>query len=1330
MDFRILGRLEVVDGGVDVAPRRAQPRVVLAMLLLHPNEVLTTDRLIDALWGDAPPATADKALQGHVSVLRKVLGFDRLATERGGYRLDVRPGELDVDRFTAAVSAARAQPDAAARARALREALATWRGEPLSDLGNERSLQPEIARLAALRVAALEAWAEAEVAAGNHAAVLADLERLVAEHPLSEGLRADHMLALYRAGRQSDALRTFRDGRRLLAEELGIDPGTQLQVLERQILAHDPALDLAPATDAAPAPRQERKTVTVLVVEVVPAGATDPEDLEEAAQPALDRIRTLVEQVGGRAEPLFANALVGMFGAPRAHDDDALRAVRTALDLLAATVAGVELRGGIETGEALVTIDGDDVSITGQVLGAASRLQVNAPVGTILVGPATQRATAGAVDYEPVDAGAWVPRGLLSVDRRTQPEPLFVGRADELGQLDRIVARAHDGRSVQLVTITAEPGGGKSRLVRELRGRLDGERGDPSAGAPRWLQGRCLPYGNGLTFWALGEVIKDWAGILETDDSAVSADKLTLALGALEPDDNRRTWLARSVAPLAGIDDAAATGDREQGFAAWRQLVEAIAAEQPLVIVFEDIHWADDALLAFIDHLVQHAADVPIVVLCTARPELFESHPTWSAGRRNATNLLLPPLSEEDTGQLLHALLGRTATPDMIKRAGGNPLYAHELARLIADPDVDAGPIPASLQAVIAAHLDALAPDLKVAAANAAVVGEVFWPGIVAEIGGVEPAIVETRLHRLVANEVIRRRRRSTVAGQEEYEFLHVLVRDVAYGQIPRRDRIAKHRATAAWIERLAEDRPTAHAELASHHYVEALELAQRLGDHEQVPELRVRAVASLMLAGDGARTLDVAKAESLYRRALALATNDDPVRGRLLGRLGVVTQFTGRPAEAEALCREAIAALSSQGDSEGAASVMVHLVSILWRLGRPEGERRRILLDAIEILEAAPPGAEIVNAYSQMAALELYEGRVPATLEWASKGLAVADRLGIPVLQLEPLHYIGIARFEMGDLGGIGDIRTAVRLGLEAGLGWEVGLVATDLGATLWLSEGPAAGLEAKQFAASFCVDRGLMYLERTTRAESLWLRFDAGRWDEVIEDADALIEWERDRGPARITMIALTAKARVLAERGRVVEALELEPEILQRARALGDSQDLVPTFATAAAIRSAAGDRDAALGLIGELVTELLDRDPPKRAHELPVIVRVAVAGGRPELGRELAPDDEPPYERARLCVSTGWAELAEADGNLELAVEQHSATAAGWAAYGCPLEEALAHIGAARCQAALGRPELAREPIARARALAHALGAAPLLSEIARLEAGLEPTGASA
>lgn len=1316
MDFRILGRLEVRDGDRDVTPARAKTRALLGLLLLHPNQRLTTDRIIEDLWGETPPATAGKALQGHVSALRKLLGATRIRTEPGGYRLDIERDELDADRFTDAVATARAQPAPAQRARMLGDALELWRGEGLADLGDEPFVQAFAARLGELRLLAEEERLAAELALGRHAEVLPELERLVAEHPLREGLRANLMRALYRAGRQSDALRTYRDGRRRLAEDLGIDPGTELQLLERQILAHDPLLD-APSAAARQLPfRQERKTVTILVIEAVPSGSSDPEDLERAAQPALDRIRSLVERGDGRAEPLFANAVLGMFGVPRAHEDDALRAVRTALDLLSAYAStDVQLRGGIETGEALVTIEGDDVSVTGQVLGAASRLQATAPLGSIVVGAATYRATGAAVRYLDVGGSGWAPQALRRPEERGGAEPPFVGRVDELGQLERIVARSSQGRSVQLVTITAEPGGGKSRLIRELRARLDA--GTGNEGAPRWLQGRCLPYGSGLTFWALGEVVKDWAGILDSDGSVESAAKLGEALGAMEPDESRRTWLLRSVAPLAGLEDGGALADREQGFAAWRQLIEGIAIDHPLIIAFEDAQWADDALLAFIDHLVEHASGVPLVVLCTARPELLDARPSWGAGKRNASTLLLQPLSEADTARLLEALMGSAPPPATIRRAGGNPLFAHELALAASQPGADLAPIPETLQAVIAARLDALAPDLKSVAADASVVGEVFWPGVIAEIGGLDRPVVDGRLHRLIANDVIRRRRRSAVAGEEEYEFAHVLVRNVAYGQIPRRDRIAKHQAAAAWLEALAEGRPTAHAERAAHHYLEALELAQGMAD-ARVPELQSSAVRSLVLAGDGARSLDVAKATAHYRRALELMPATDSGRGALLARLGELAGLTGDLESAEGLTRSAIDALRAAGDSRAAAAAMVTLESISWRLGRAEADRRTLLREAVRLLEALPPSPELVHAYAQTAAHDLYAGLSADCLAWSARALAVADGLGIRSLQVQPRHYLGIARFEQGDVQGIEDVRAAVGVGLDTGLSWETGHAQADLGAMVWLQEGPGPAIPLKAAAATFAESRGMTALAETTRAQMLWMQYDAGAWDDMLEAAHGLVTAAGDRR-GRVTLMALSATARVLVARGRIEEAAALEPDVLGPGRAVGDAQDVGPSLATAAHIRFATGDGVSSLALIGEMEERSRGLDLSRRAHDLALVARICLSLGAPGLAQSFLPArDTPAPSRAKLALATTRAVVAEGAGDFDAGGRAWAAAARGWARYGFLEEEAHALLGEARCVTASGHAANPRS-LGRAEDLGRSLGALEIVREATRL-----------
>lgn len=1317
MDFRILGRLEVLDGDRDLAPTRAQPRRLLALLLLHANERVATDRLIEALWGEDPPATAEKALQGHVSVLRKQLGASRIRTEGTGYRLVLEPAELDRDRFADAVAAARSSPDPAGRATQLAEALALWRGDALADLAGERFAGPEIAHLEELRLAAVEERVEADLELGRHAELVPELSLLVERHPLSEGLRARLMLALYRSGRQSEALRAYRDGRRRLSEELGIDPGAELQQLERRILDQDPALAAPRAATQAPRARQERKTVTLLVVEVASETPMDPEDLERTVGATIERIRGVVERHGGTAERLFANGLLGIFGAPRAHDDDPVRAVRAALELREPPGDGpLQHRIGIETGMALVTIDGERVSVTGEVLGTSSRLQLAADLGSIVVGAVTHRLTEATIDYQPVAPGLWLPVGRRE---RGAPasEAVFVGRVPELALLERLFDRARVERSVQLVTIVAEPGGGKSRLLRELRARLDA-----SQPPLLWRQGSCLPYGDGVTYWALGEIVKAHAGVLESDDASASAAKIATAIADIEPDETRRAWLERNVQALIGIEQATALGDREQTSAAWRHLLEAIAGRDPLVLAFEDIHWADPALLGFLDDVVRRASGVPLMVVCTARPELLESHPEWAGGKRNATTIALEPLSTEETEALLHALLGEAPDPESTARAGGNPLFAHELARVVGGSrSPEMGGIPESLEAVIAAHLDALPLELKSMAADAAVVGEVFWPGAVAMMGAIDERAVESSLARLVAHDVARRRRPSSVAQQSEYAFLHVLVRDVAYAQIPRRDRVAKHRFVGEWIERLAGGRETSHPELVAHHYGQAFELARGLGDDVQAAELLPRVRDFLLLAGERAQPIDIAGAEAFFRRALDLTGADDVIHGRVLSHLGEVTDLTGRLAESERLSIEAIAELRAAGDVQGAGEALVILVATLWRLGRPEAERRRLSEEAVRTLELGAPGPALVRAYARASTHELRAGRAEACAVWASKALALADRLGIEALKVEPLNHLGILRFESGDEGGMDDIREAIRIGLAAGLSAEVAQAQSNLAAVLWVVQGPMVALELKRGVAAFAVERGLLALERTIRAESLWQLHDAGLWDEALALADDLIvgELERDRSTSRIATMARTVAARILADRGRTVEAAEVENAYLARARELGDPQDLGPALAAGAALRVADGDVASAIALIAELDAVTRDRDASQRLHELPHAARVCLWGGHIEVAEALLPEHPPSYLRARLCLASVHAIFAEAHGDAAGAASLYVDARRGWRAFGNPAEEAQASIGAARCLIAVGRRGDALEPLERALELGRTLGAVGVVAEAERI-----------
>jgi DNA-binding SARP family transcriptional activator len=887
VEFRVLGPLEVVEDDRPVALPGAKQRALVALLCLRANEAVPTGSLIDALWEDEPPEKAQTALQYHVSQVRKLLGPGRIETRPGGYALRLGGEELDLARFERLVALAR-----------LPEALALWRGPALAEFRDREFARGEVARLEELRLAALEGRIEDDLAGGRHAEVVAELEALVRDHPLRERTRAQLMLALYRSGRQAEALGLYRETRRLLVEELGIEPGEELQRLERRILNQDPAL-APPAAVRAPvpgprplaAPREERKVVTVLSCDLAGdrVAGLDPEDVAARLARSYERVRAVLERHGASVGRPAGAAVVAVFGAPVAHEDDPERAVRAALELRAQG----SVRVGVDTGEALVRLDHDpaDWPAAGEVVGAASRLREEADAGSVVVADATYRATREAIAYE-VDA-AGRRRALAVAAGATAPSAPFVGREDDLALLQQAYARAVRERSVVLVTVAGEPGIGKTRLLAELRRVVE-------AGGVLWRQGRCLPYGEGITFWALGEIVKAQAGVLGSDTAGQAAAKLAAATAAVAPE-SEREWLAARLAPLVGAAaPSAAVTERSEAFAAWRTFLELVASQRPLVLALEDLHWADPALLEFVEHLVDWPADVPMLVLCTTRPELYDREPSWAGGKRNAATLSLSPLSEEDTARLVGALLAAVALPSetqaaLLERAGGNPLYAREFARMLVDRGVvrrrgrsfelGAGadiPVPESVQAVIAARLDTLPPDRKALLRDAAVVGHVFWAGALATLGGVPKEAVLDGLRELGRRELVRRSRSSSFADDAEYSFSHVLVRDAAYAQIPRSPRARKHAAAAAWIERSAE-RTCDVAELLAHHYETALELARAAGDPEHAQTLDEPAVRFLVLAAERALGLDHVQADRYYRRALAFLREDDPRRPSIL---------------------------------------------------------------------------------------------------------------------------------------------------------------------------------------------------------------------------------------------------------------------------------------------------------------------------------------------------------------------------------------------------------------------------------------------------------------
>jgi class 3 adenylate cyclase len=569
MEFRVLGELEVVDDGRVVA-LKGKPRALLGVLLVNANEVVSSERLIDALWGESAPATAQSALHVHVSQLRKLLGAERIETRAPGYRLLVEPEELDSSRFERLVAEGRGD-----------EGLALWRGRPLAEFEYEPWAAGEVGRLEELRLAADEARIETALARGE--APVADLEALVRAQPLRERPRAQLMRALYRAGRQADALAVYQETRKLLVEELGIEPGPELQELYRQILNQDAALAHVPREEPRPSPRrEERKVVTVLFCDLVGftprAEAMDPEDVSALLSRNHVRLRAELERFGGTVEKFVGDAVMALFGAPVAHEDDAERALRAAIairDWIAESEEGLQVRIGVSTGVALVRLgaspaEGEAMAV-GDVVNTAARLQQVAPQGAILVGEPTFRATRRAIAYERIDpvevkgkaepVAVWIAKDVrgsaTDVERPTTP---FVGRARELTLLEQTYQRAVNERSAQIVTIVGEPGIGKTRLLTEFRSQVEGD-------DVRIRHGRCLAYGDGITFWALGQIVKGQAGILESDTPEIAADKLGATLDSVAPSADPQ-WLFARLAPLVGAARTDASAEQGESFAA------------------------------------------------------------------------------------------------------------------------------------------------------------------------------------------------------------------------------------------------------------------------------------------------------------------------------------------------------------------------------------------------------------------------------------------------------------------------------------------------------------------------------------------------------------------------------------------------------------------------------------------------------------------------------------------------------------------------------------------------------------------------------------------
>jgi hypothetical protein len=686
-------------------------------------------------------------------------------------------------------------------------------------------------------------------------------------------------------------------------------------------------------------------------------------------------------------------------------------------------------------------------------------------------------------------------------------------------------------------------------------------------------------------------------------------------------------------------------------FAAWRHFFEALAELRPLVLVFEDLHWADDGLLDFVDYLVDWAGNVPVLVVGSARPELLARRPGWGGGKPNAVTLSLAPLSDDDTARLIGSLTGRPVLEAgqqaaLLVQAGGNPLYAEQYVQMLAEHGAGRElPLPDSIQGIVGARLDLLTPPEKRLLQDAAVIGKVFWPGAVAALGGGASRVeLEEHLHGLERKQFVRRERRSLVADQTQYAFVHVLLRDVAYGQIPRAARADKHAHAAGWIESLG--RPEDQAEMLAHHYLSALELARAA--NRDVAGLVPRARPALERAGDHALALDAfASAARLYRAALALGPPDArEQRADVLFRLALALGGAGEDDDGAAL-EQARSALLAAGERARAAEAEARLGELWWLKGYQDRCFEH-LGRAQALVRDEPASAGKAYVLSELARYRMLADEFDA--ETGREALELAEALGLDEVRAHVLITTGTGRVMSGDPQGIADVRRGLEIALAgnflfAAIRGYSNLAHVVQGVDGDLREGLRFALEADKVAQRFGTKPAL----RWTLGALIGFWFEMGDWDQCARAADDFLAESAAVGPHYFDTYVRSARAWMRLARGDVEAALADQAELLVTARQAKDPQTLYPALGVAAYVLAAAGRADEARRILAELFAA-----GPADLSTLLVsftdcLLAADIVGGRDEAQRWLGtPLNSPWFAAARALADQ---EFAQAAGSLD-------------------------------------------------------------------------------
>ncbi len=858
------------------------------------------------------------------------------------------------------------------------------------------------------------------------------------------------------------------------------------------------------------------------------AGA-DPEVVRRRVSAYFDRVSASISRHGGTVEKFAGDAVMAAFGVPTTHEDDALRALRAALELVPEVAAlGLAVRVGVESSEVVVD-DAESTFATGEAVNLAARLQQAAGPGQILLGQGVRRLTAGSVEAEsvgPLEVKGWPePLWAWRLLRVHDPRRLpfgtpFIGRDAELELLENSFRRVVRDQAVQLVTVFGEPGLGKSRLVAEFADSLE---------RVTTLSGRTLPYGEGVTYWPLASMIKASAGITDDNPASEAFEKL------------RRSCESEAVADLLaaalGVLGAAESEHTPEDLT-WAALrwAEQLASLQPLVLVFEDIHWAEEPLLDLIEHLARSLRDAPVLVVAIARPDLLDARPSWGGGIRRASAIDLAPLAPGESEELAQALLAGSDVPlaqqaIVLDRAEGNPLFLEEMARMLRE-DEDVERLPDTVQALIAARIDRLEPGEKRILQSAALIGRIFWRGALETL---EPDLdARLLIDQLLDREFVVPEERSTISGDRAFRFKHVLIRDVAYAGMSKAQRTEKHEAFARWVDEHARDELVG---IRAHHLDEAARLRGELDG--AVPAALAHAAAAA-LEETGLRALRRG-AFVVARRTLLRAGELEPTPARRYLAAHTAWRLSDVPT-VQAETEEALAEARAAGlpDVEGRALIL--LADLALHAESDVGRAHDLADEALAILPADEL-AGLYDAHSLIARIFWWRGDAAGVTRHAEAMIEVAGEAGRPELESLALSWLAsVAGVQGNDARGLELLDRAQSLAESSGSREALGFALAVRGRRYGKDESEEA-------------ERWLLEALDVLRETGA-----AGRYGWALSNLAGVYEERGDIARAEKTFREAVGVLRRTHEQGYLVEAERGLAEVLARQGKLDEADRIV--------------------------------------------------------------------------------------------------------------------------------------------------------------------------